>query len=336
MQYRNGDGNHLPGAAVGMKVHFWGTRGSIPAALRAEFIRAKIKKALKQAIQSGLRDITRVEEFIDTELPFTVAGTYGTNTSCVEFRTFSKDFFICDAGTGIKDLGEYALRSGDSILGATYHLFISHLHWDHIQGFPFFSPAYLPNNTIYIYSAHQKTENIFKSQHEPPTFPLEFKNLGANIRFVALEPDKEYVIADVTVRLIEQMHPGVSYGYRFESNGKSLVYSTDSEHKLDVRAPDSSFLQFCKKCDLLIFDAQYGFAESQTLKENWGHSSNILGVELAKDAGVKHLCIFHHEPSLNDQELNEFYQDTLHYERIYQPKIPLQVTMSYDGLEVEL
>ncbi len=319
-----------------MKVHFWGTRGSIPAALRAEFIRAKIKKALKQAIQSGLQDMDQVEAFVDNELPFIVAGTYGTNTSCVEFRTDSDDVFICDAGTGIRELGEYALRSRGSIMGATYHLFISHLHWDHIQGFPFFSPAYLPNNTIYIYSAHEETEQVFQSQHSPPTFPLDFKNLGADIQFVALDPSSEYTIADVNVRLLEQMHPGVSYGFRFESGGKSLVYSSDSEHKLDIRAPGTPFLRFCDNCDLLIFDAQYGFAESQTLKENWGHSSNILGVELAKDAGVKQLCLFHHEPSLNDEQLDNFYQDTLNYERIYSASKLLKVTMAYDGLEVEL
>lgn len=319
-----------------MKVHFWGTRGSIPATLRAEFIRAKIKKALKLAIESGLNDTSRVEAFVDNQLPFIVSGTYGTNTSCVEFRTQSKDFFICDAGTGIKELGDYALKTRKSILGATYHLFISHLHWDHIQGFPFFSPAYLPNNTIYIYSAHKQTEQTFKAQHSPPSFPLDFKNLGANIRFVQLKPGKEYEIADVKVRLIKQMHPGVSYGYRFVSEGKSLIYSTDSEHKLDVRAPGTPFMDFCKNCDLMIFDAQYGFAESQTLKENWGHSSNILGVELAKDAGAKQLCIFHHEPSLNDEQLDDFYQETLNYERIYSPEILLKVTMAYDGLEMEI
>ncbi len=319
-----------------MKVHFWGTRGSIPAALRAEYIRAKIKKALKQAIESGLQDLSEVEAFVDNDLPFTVNGTYGTNTSCVEFRPGSEDFFVCDAGTGIKEFGEYALQSRDPFLGATYHLFISHLHWDHIQGFPFFAPAYLPNNTILIYSAHDETEQTFRAQHSPPTFPLDFKNLGAEIKFVKLEPDRDYRITDVNVRLIKQLHPGGSYGFRFESGCKKLVYSTDSEHKLDVRSPGSPYLDFCHNSDLLIFDAQYGFAESQTLKENWGHSSNILGVELAKDAGVNHLCLFHHEPSLNDQELDEFYQQTLNYERVYQPHIPLQVTMSYDGLEVEL
>ena len=319
-----------------MKVHFWGTRGSIPASLRAEYIRAKIKKALKQAIQSGLQDMDRVEEFVDNELPFTVNGTYGTNTSCVEFRTDAEEFFVCDAGTGIKEFGEYALAARGSILGATYHLFISHLHWDHIQGFPFFAPAYLPNNTIFIYSGHDETESIFQAQHSPPTFPLEFKNLGADIRFVKMEPEKEYRISDVSVRLIKQLHPGVSYGYRFETKGKRLVYSTDSEHKLDVRSPGNPFLDFCANSDLLIFDAQYGFAESQTLKENWGHSSNILGVELAKDAGVKHLCMFHHEPSLNDQELEDFYLQTLNYERIYLPQAALKVTMAYDGLEVDI
>jgi phosphoribosyl 1,2-cyclic phosphodiesterase len=317
-----------------MKVRFWGTRGSIPVSFTARSIRPKIKKALFAALQAGLSDPSEIDAFVDKRLPFSVRGAFGSNTSCVEIVTGGEDFIVCDAGTGIKNFGEDALGRRLHGQPGVFHLLLSHLHWDHIQGFPFFAPAYIPGNRIFVYSCHGEADSALRIQQSPPFFPVGFSELGAEIVFRTLEPGQEYEIGGARVLALPQIHPGDSFGFRFFANGRSVIYSTDSEHKLDARHPASPFLEFCNNADLLIFDAQYGFAESQTLKEDWGHSSNIVGVELAKDAGVKHLCLFHQEPSLNDAELESFLKETRRYARIYKRDVPLRVSMAYDGLEI--
>lgn len=317
-----------------MKVRFWGTRGSIPVSFTAQSIRPKIKKALTAAIQAGLSDPAQIDAFIDKRLPFSVRGAFGSNTSCVEIMTGDEEYIVCDAGTGLKPFGEDVLgrrRRGEP---GVFHLLLSHLHWDHIQGFPFFAPAYIPGNRIVIYSCHAEVEYALRTQQSPPFFPVEFKSLAADLEFVTLEPGREYDIAGARVLALPQVHPGESYGFKFSANERNVIYSTDSEHKIDARHPENPYLDFCRGVDLLVFDAQYGFAESQTLKEDWGHSSNIVGVELAKDAGVKHLCLFHQEPSLDDAELESFLKETRRYARLYKREIPLRVSMAYDGLEI--
>ena len=122
-----------------MKVHFWGTRGSLPASVTAETTRAKIFKALKASQGRSFHDDDAIRQFIDRELPFSVKGGYGTNTSCTEIIN-GDDYVICDAGTGLRDFGNYAMQQGVQ-KRQTFHIFLSHLHWDHIQGFPFFCPC---------------------------------------------------------------------------------------------------------------------------------------------------------------------------------------------------
>ena len=317
-----------------MKVHFWGTRGSMPVSLTARHIRAKVKKALRAALEAGLSNPEDIDVFVDRKLPFSVRGGFGTNTSCVEILNDSEEFIVCDAGTGIKAFGEDVLGRRLHGRPGVFHLFLSHLHWDHIQGFPFFAPAYIPGNRIMVYGGHQQIPYALKTQQSQPFFPVDFDNLSADIQFITLEPGQTYQIAGRQVEVLPQAHPGDSFGYKFTGKASSAIYSTDSEHKLESREIMSPFLEFCREADLLIFDAQYGFAESQTLKEDWGHSSNIVGVELAKDAGVKHLCLFHQEPSLNDAELEAFLKETRRYARIYKRETSLRVSMAYDGLEL--
>ncbi len=318
-----------------MRVRFWGTRGSIPVSVMSDIIREKLRHALTLALRAGLRDETQVNEFI-SRLPFAVNGTYGTNTSCVQIDTGGDEYIVCDAGTGIKPLGESVQSRLEPGRTATWHVFLSHLHWDHIQGFPFFAPAYVPGNRIVVYGCHPDLSTVFTTQQAQPFFPVSLEAMPATIEFVQLDAESSYEINGVSVSIHKQMHPGDSFGYRFEADNRRIVYSTDSEHKARLRKPDYPFLDFCQEADLLIFDAQYGFAETQTLKEDWGHSSNILGVELAKDAGVRHLCLFHQEPSFNDWELDAFLKDTRHYERMYRKSILLQISMAYDGLDIDV
>jgi phosphoribosyl 1,2-cyclic phosphodiesterase len=326
-----------------MRVHFWGTRGSLPASISSQTVQKKLVKVLHAARGQDLQSDDRIEKFLissvsDKSLPFSATGTYGTNTSCIEI-VGGNEYVICDAGTGIRDFGNHLLAPETKKSHphpGVFNIFMSHLHWDHIQGFPFFTPAYIPGNVINIFGFHEELEHAFTMQQEFPFFPVPLTALAATINFKVLEPDKIYEIAGFKLTTKIQNHPGKSYGYRFEKDGKSVVYSTDSEHKSEAYEDGYPFLDFFRDADLLIFDSQYSLVDAISLKENWGHSSNIMAVELSTKAQVKRLCIFHNEPTFEDEALDKFLDDTRKYSAIYSESESLQIDLAYDGLEVEV
>jgi len=326
-----------------MKVKFWGTRGSLPASYRSESIRSKLINIVKATKGLNLSSDEEVEMFIaeglhKKHISFSNVGVYGTNTSCIEIDG-GDEYIICDAGTGIRDFGNYVMtmiNKGGHMKKNIFHIFQSHLHWDHIQGFPFFIPAYIPGNKVNIYGLHDELESAFTLQQEKPFFPVPLKDLKADIVFHVLKDQETYQIGGFNVRGIIQNHPGNSYGYRFEKEGKSIVYSTDSEHKEDAYSDEYPFIQFFKNADLLIFDAQYPLLDAISVKENWGHSNNIVAVELCVKSHVRHLCIFHNEPTMNDEQLDAFLQDTRRYLKIYAESYPLKIDIAYDGLEIDV
>jgi phosphoribosyl 1,2-cyclic phosphodiesterase len=256
-------------------VRFWGTRGSIPT-------------------------------------PGQPTRKYGGNTSCVEIRIDDK-LFICDGGTGLRELGQDLINRGISpIVG---HMFFSHTHWDHIQGFPFFAPAYNSENQFQIWGTNDEGERVHRllsGQMHTDYFPVDFGELSAGIRSATLSPEGEN-IQGVTVRFIEQNHPGGSLAFSFEKDGKKVIYATD--HELDERIinrtesdenPDtlrvlpSEFVEFCRGADLLIADAQYS-EEEYPSKVGWGHSRAHTAVDLAIQAEVATLALFHHDPMQSDR-----------------------------------
>ncbi len=318
-----------------MYVEFWGTRGSLPASMTARQVRGKIFRAIQASRSHSLATDQAIWAFIDRELPFAVRGSYGCNTSCVEIGG-QEEFVLCDAGTGLRDFGNAFLRSGKGSSPAVFHLFLSHLHWDHLQGFPFFVPAYRPGNRIHIYGCHADIEAAFVNQQAPSSFPVPFGALEAAISFHILEPARTYEIAGLSIRAVRQNHPGVSYGYSFSRGGQTVVYSTDVEHGPDVQEKGYPFLDFFRRAELLIFDAQYSLAETIGPKEAWGHSSNLLGVELAVRAGVKRLCLFHSEPTWDDEALDRFLAESREYLRIQESASSLLIDLAYDGLRIDL
>lgn len=321
-----------------MQIHFWGTRGSLPASITAEVIEKKIFAAVKMSRSLSLNTDEAIMAFVKKELPFDIRASFGGNTSCVEIRG-QEEYVLCDAGTGLRDFGNAFLKMNShrqDNVPPVFHIFISHLHWDHIQGFPFFTPAYIPGNQIHIYGGHENLEAAFVNQQSAPSFPVPLKAMKADIVFHMLGTGKIYNIAGLHVQAIRQNHPGDSFGFRFEREGKIMVYSTDAEHKDEAGDEAYEFISFFNKADLLIFDAQYRFLEAIGMKENWGHSSNLLAVELAVKAGVKHLCMFHSEHTYDDEMLASFLQETREYLKIHTASSPLKIYLAYDGMDLEI
>ncbi len=324
-----------------MQVKFWGTRGSLPVATTSGEVKKKIVAALEAANGRQFASADEIESFAQT-LPFAVAGSYGGNTACVELigapsENAAVEHVICDLGSGLRPLGQAKIAAFGPGQPQTYHFFVSHLHWDHLMGLPFFVPIYIPGNRIVIHGCHANLEAGIRLQMSAPCFPVDFSQIGASVEFDILEPGRDYDIAGFKVRAKLQLHAGDSYGYRFEQAGKSVVYSTDSEHKLDNRAEQQAFVEFFQGADLVIFDTMYSLADAITVKADWGHSSNIIAVELCQDADVARLAMFHHEPIHDDTKLASLFDETRRFEEITRDgRPPLEIISSFDGLSVEL
>jgi phosphoribosyl 1,2-cyclic phosphodiesterase len=318
-------------------VRLWGTRGSLPVALTASQVRAKVIAALRGAAGRAFASDDELERYVDS-LGMQGAGTYGGHSPCVELDTGGPDFVLCDLGSGVRPFGQKIMARDGPGTPHTYDVFMSHVHWDHIMGFPFFTPAYIKGNRIRIHGGHEELETAFRRQQAAPSFPVDFSMLGADIEFIRLEPGNGYEVAGMSVQLMLQKHSGDSYAYRFSSGGKTIVYSTDSEHTLTDLAETERFVEFFRGADLVIFDAMYSLADSISVKADWGHSSNMVGVELCHIAGVRHLCLFHHEPVHSDETIARVLAETQRYEELsrgggYQP---LHVSAAYDGMEIVL
>jgi len=326
---------------MSLRVRFWGTRGSLPVALTAAEVKQKVAQALLLAEGRRFRDLAEAEAFTST-LPFAAAQTFGGSTSCVELELQAPgsgphEYILCDFGSGVRGFGNAVLARHGPKTPNVFHIFMSHLHWDHIMGFPFFTPAYIPGNRLRIYGCHPDMEAAFRRQQAPPSFPVDFDYLSADIEFIKLEPGRSYDIAGLRVTPKLQLHAGDSYGYRFEHEGRVLVYSTDSEHKLDSAAETESFVRLFSGADLVVFDAMYSLADAVSVKQDWGHSSNMVGVELCQLAGVRHLVLFHHEPVFKDAKIAEIEAETRRLEALTRQDAPqLLVSAAYDGLEIEL
>lgn len=318
-----------------MRIMFWGVRGSAAPWHNAGITRSKIERVLQAALQAGIAEEKDIPAFVDS-LPFPLRGTYGSNTPCLQIMTGGDEYLLLDAGMGLRDFGNQLMQERAGAGGAVFHILLSHLHWDHIQGLPFFTPAYVPGNRFIIYGCHEDIEQALVQQQGKPFFPVPLYEAGAVFEFRKLTPDQAVTIAGFEITALRQHHPGVSYTYRVTQQGTVFVYATDCEHHLSPAGHDRNFVAFIKNADLVVLDAQYDFATSQTLKKDWGHSSNVVAVEMAKEAGAKRLCLFHHEPTESDDALLAFFKQTLGYASMHKPETPLELFMAYDGLSVEI
>lgn len=222
---------------------------------------------------------------------------FGGNTSCIEIDVGDRRL-VLDAGTGIRPMGLTHLN--DDV--REIQLFLTHTHWDHINGFPFLAPAYDPKRSIHIMAGHLKdrggVEEVLARQMDGPMFPIPIEAMQAEIRFEDFDAgDTINIYSDVTVRTAPLRHPNSATGYRVEYDGKAVCYITDTEHI--PGEPDENVLSLIEGADLVIYDCTYTEEEFPN-HIGWGHSTWEEGIRLCKTADAKRLAIFHHEPNHDD------------------------------------
>ncbi len=262
-------------------------------------------------------------------VPGSQTSGVGGNTSCVEVRA-GDSLLVFDGGTGLRLLGKALSKE----MPVFVHLFFSHVHWDHIQGFPFFGPAFVPGNTIHMYGGAQVTgrvESAMVGQMESPSFPVRLDQLPAKLLFHDLNSgDAVDVAPDVKVRCAAGNHPGGVLAYRVEHAGRSIVYLTD--HEPDGEQP-AAITELTRGADVLIYDCMYTPEEYAGQKDGvsrlgWGHSTFEMGAALANDAGVGELVLFHHDPEQNDMDVAE---KTTRTKALFPNS-----RAAYEGLEIRL
>jgi phosphoribosyl 1,2-cyclic phosphodiesterase len=256
-----------------MRITFWGVRGSIAT--------------------SGLQ-----------------FARFGGNTTCLEIEADGERLII-DAGTGIRALGQKLAQQARVFgRGVEATILFTHLHWDHVQGFPFFGPAFDPATELHLHGpvdddGHSTLEDVLRRQMCPPTFPVRLEQMPSTQHFHTIGDGAEMLVNGFHVRARALCHPQGSLGYRIEAGGRAMCFATDTEHPADGSI-DEALLDLARDVDVLIYDAQYTEAEYEgrdgtgPCRRGWGHSTYVAAARVARATGAKRLVLTHHDPAHDD------------------------------------
>ena len=321
-----------------MRIKLWGTRGSLPRALTHEGFRASLLRITIAAAANGIKDLAALQEFINNT--DNVPLTYGGNTTCTEIRYRDRSYVV-DLGTGLAGFAEEQRATSNS----HFCFLLSHLHWDHILGLPFFPPIYNKSCTLDIYHVHAEAPEYLRIKFNGVNFPVRWEELGANINFHRLSLHQPHKLDDLTITPFQLDHPGDAYGYRFDSSNAAVGIAVDNELKRKSADELGQDQQCYHALDVLLFDSQYDMNEMAE-KYDWGHSSPALGIDLAFQEMIKMLVLVHHNPAADDRRLQEKLQRANQYATAAYPKYRKQwekvqaggprIITGYDGMEIDV
>ena len=315
-----------------MRIVFWGTRGSLPSPMNIHAFRIKAKRMLMNARDVDLTDEAAIDAYLESTPPPDTM-TFGGNTPCVEVIE-GNDHLILDCGSGIRELGNDLFQRGFAP-GNRINILQTHTHWDHMMGFPFFGPAYSQDTEIHIYGVHPHLRERFEAQMDLVHFPITIDEMRASITFHQMHAGEEISLGSFIITNKGLPHPGGSYSYRIASGDKTMVFATDGEYTNNSIEEFGEYIEFYRNADTLIFDAMYSSLEKTIEKENFGHSTAVIGINIAHYANVRNLILFHHDPESNDTQIHDAFKNAQRYLEIEKFNFPdslLKLVISYDGL----
>ena len=258
-------------------------------------------------------------------------STFGGNTTCVTVTSRDGVRVVIDSGTGIRDLGNQLLET----LPVELHLLYTHYHWDHVLGFPFFVPAFIPGNSIKIYGQTKDGVSVKdvleKRLMSPPNFPVAMDVMGADLEFIELSERGEIQFDEnFKVKYGPLFHPNGVLGFRFEDYGKVFTFLTDVEHTSEIEPADEP-LELSRNAEVVAYDCQYT-PDQYLTRVNWGHSTYEAGLRLVEKANACKLLMIHHDPAHNDQKIRDMEANA----KLIANNMGLQVEAAYEGLEFEI
>lgn len=321
-----------------MKVKYWGVRGSLPSSPSPTEWHSHIAQVIKDFLAEGLGSPSEVNDFLNRrEIP-AVAG-YGVATTCVEITT-ARGHLIVDGGSGIKNLSDQIMQGRTGRAKGPFHIFMTHFHWDHVIGLPFFVPHFIPGTEVHYYAVQPELEKLIKGIFAKPYFPVPFSSLNSKIYFHVLEPRKPFVIDDMTITPYQLDHPDPCWGLRVESQGKTYAHCVDTEGTRITREELGPDLPLYQGIDLMYFDAQYTLPELAE-KANWGHSAAQVGLEIAIREKTGRILFAHHDPGARIEHVQELKLQASEYVDAKKSlsdsdlHIP-EYDFAYEGMEIEL
>ena len=317
-----------------MKLKIWGSRGSIPTPLTPHEFDQRVENLIQQFCVSSHYNNKDPKSFLN-EIKRQGVNTFGGNTTCVELK--AEKSLIIDGGSGLRLLGNQ-LMAGDCGKGkGEVHIYMTHFHWDHLMGIPFFVPMFVPGNEIHFYSVEQKLEEAVKQIFTKPYFPVPFSALGAKVHFHQIPAREMTNINGFEVTPYKLDHPDPCWGAKIVHQGRSYAHVVDNEGKRVSREDLGDDLPLYQNIDLMYFDAQYGF-DDLLKRVDWGHSSAFIGMDIAFREKIKKVVFTHHDPMASDENLKDMISINQEYylaqKRLFNHRFDW--VFAHDGLEVEI
>lgn len=289
-----------------MEITLWGTRGSIPRTMPDSEFAATLQGIINQAKS---KSILTLDDFaaalqdgrIDRPL------TYGGATMCTEVQAGS-DSLIVDMGSGIRDAGTLALQRGQK----DFHILLTHMHWDHLIGLPFFLPIHSEGRTVHIHHIHKNAPEFVRIKFNGVNFPLTWDQLKGSVQFHQQKLYNPFRVGDMNVTAFSLDHPGGSFGYRVDHSGQSVTIAVDGEFKRRSPKELGKDLPYFQELDLLVFDSQYDRVELES-KFDWGHCTPTVGTEIALREGIRAVAFVHHDPWATPHKLKSMWQEAVDF-----------------------
>jgi len=318
-----------------MRIKLWGVRGSLPTPLTSDNVETKIRRALSLAKPGDISSEEAIDSFVRS-LPVSVRSTFGGNTTSIQVTTSSGDIIILDCGSGLRAMGMEMMKGDFGKGRGTANIFLSHTHWDHIQGIPFFVPMYLRGIRFNFYSAFKDLKQRLDHQQVFSHFPVTFDYLQSTKEFFTIESEEELFLNDARVLNKVMPHPGGAYGFRIEDRGAVMVYTSDCEFNINEIDHIEKYRAFFSDADVVIFDTQYTFEEAIS-KFEFGHSSATIAIDIAGMFNVRRLLLFHHEPNYDDDKLENVLVNARTYMGMNPRRVgDLEIDIASEGMEIEL